>query len=336
MSYPACPKCGCNDHNLDIYKCHACNKFFCMHCGGETGLLSLTPNCYVCGSNYRVNRYAKVENPLVAQQRYYEEHERKRIVSEENSRQSSGSGGRGGSTSSVGGAIYLGLGSLFLLWLYFTNKSNIPSASLQSTTSASPISDNKPNSAIISIDQMKSDLLGMDVGGIPIQNLDELKSFSVIDSVKSINNNVQYTLSIELQRGSKSFNRFIADVYLEYNLYNNKFTFLSARCFSLRKKAIKQNFSGIIGKRPIEIHLVTNPNASNLGQFVYVDQPDFSRQIAKNSDFSGDIINLDVIADSFSMFKAVLYYDESTQKYSGLVTYHDDATDSMTLWVMHE
>jgi len=66
MSYSACPGCGNNTHNLEIFKCHKCIKFFCIHCHETSlgNLIRFTPTCPVCDSNDRVNVYARVVNTL--------------------------------------------------------------------------------------------------------------------------------------------------------------------------------------------------------------------------------------------------------------------------------
>jgi hypothetical protein len=230
--------------------------------------LSLTPNCYVCGSNYRVNRYSKVENPLVVQQRYNEEHERKRIVLDEHLPQSSGSslgtGSGGGSTNSTGGILYFGIGILFLAWLYFSNRSNMPSSQPRQTiqTTQTNTSDQVPiNNVVLSIDQIKSDLVGTGANEMTIQSSNDLNEFILVDSIKT-NEKLQYTATFELHKESEQFSRHHFRAIINYRILSNKWEYLDAQSTLIEDVIDKRDSNEIVA--PINTTDPTVPQSINV------------------------------------------------------------------------
>jgi uncharacterized protein YqfB (UPF0267 family) len=321
MAFTSCVRCGNNTHKDAIFKCYK-GHFFCDKCfDGDSSFISGV-SCK-CGSS--AEKLGLIENVFEKQKEIDSQREIKYIEKEyiPTSNNSNGT-----NSSSTGGVIYLGLGLAFLAWLYFTNKSGIPPSPLstQSITTKSPDITNKSEGISINIDQIKSDLIGTE-----IMNLDEIKSFTILDSIKT-DHDIQYIVALKFQKQGDPLFLYENNVAIHYYPLNGRWVFHNKFDLSETKIFIVKDFVGIIGDKNIEIHLDSGSHNS-LGQLLYVENLKLQRQIANNSIFSYDSIQLNVISGEYSMLTSTLYYNQDENKYRGIAKYHDDALDTVILWV---
>jgi len=108
--------------------------------------------------------------------------------------------------------------------------SNIPSSQPKQTiqTTQTTASDQTPtNNVVLNVDQMKSDLVGIDLGGITVQSVDEIKAFELTDSTKT-KDKVEYTASVKVKKENEVSVTYYDKVVITYYSLNGVETFKNA------------------------------------------------------------------------------------------------------------